>query len=205
MPGKLNINYVLYTAFRLSPFIIVCFFALSSILNQDLKGVIFLAGLLFACFFAILISSGLTGKAWFNGPPVADGSDSTNAAICNTLSLSDSGRVSSIPLGMVVFSFTFFYLVDIIAKYDLAKQNVPTLVIFPIIIIAEAVWNRQYQCATFIQLIFALGVGSLCGFGWAQIIRKTGAVQLQYFNGISNTQTCSRPSKQKFKCKINTK
>jgi hypothetical protein len=93
-------------------------------------------------------------------------------------------------------------LVDIIAKYNLAMQNVPTLILFPVLIIAEAFWNRKYQCFTMIQIIVALGIGSLCGFIWAQIIRSTGAVQLQYFNGINNGEVCSRPSKQKFKCTI---
>lgn len=194
MSGKLNLNYILYTAFRLSPFIVVSFFTLSSVLNQDLKGVVYLAGLLFSCFFAVVISSTMRFPIIVN--------TEENTQVCNTLSLTDDGRLSKIPLGMVVFSFTFFYLVDIIAKYNLAVQNIPTLVLFPILIVAEAFWNRIYYCATIPQLIIALGVGSLCGFGWAQLIRKTGAVQLQYFNGINNGEVCSRPSKQKFKCTI---
>ncbi len=194
MSGKLNISYIFYTAFRLSPFIVVSFFTLSSVLNQDLKGVVYLAGLLFACFFTIIIGSALPFP---NIPTTPE-----NETICNTLALTDSGSLSKLPLGMVVFSFTFFYLVDIIAKYNLAIQNIPTLILFPVMIIAEAFWNRMYYCATLVQLISAFGIGSLCGFGWAQIIRKTGAVQLQYFNGINNGAVCSRPSKQKFKCTL---
>ena len=194
MSEKLNLNYILYTAFRLSPFIVVSFFTLSSVLNQDLKGVVYLAGLLFASFFAVIISAALKFPAIISTPE--------NDAVCNSLTLTDTGRLSKIPLGMVVFSFTFFYLVDIIAKYNLVMQNIPTLILFPALIIAETFWNRKYQCATFIQLGLALAIGSLCGFGWAQIIRKTGAVQLQYFNGINNGAVCSRPSKQKFKCTI---
>jgi hypothetical protein len=194
MSGKLNLKYILYTAFRLSPFIVVSFFTLSSVLNQDLKGVVYLAGLLFACFFSIIFSSTLSFPEIIN--------TDENNQVCNTLALTDSGRLSKIPLGMVVFSFTFFYLVDIIAKYNLAIQNIPTLVLFPILIIAEAHWNRVYHCATIVQLIWALGIGSVCGFAWAQIIRSTGAIQLQYFNGINNGSVCSRPSKQKFKCSL---
>jgi hypothetical protein len=194
MSEKLNIHYILYTAFRLSPFIIVSFFTLSSVLNQDLKGVVYLAGLLFASFFAVIFSS-VGGFATIENTP-------ENTAVCNSLTLTDSGRLSKIPLGMVVISFTFFYLVDIIAKYNLAIQNIPTLILFPILIIAEAFWNRKYTCATFIQLGVALAIGSCGGVIWAQIIRSTGAVQLQYFNGINNGEVCSRPSKQKFKCTI---
>jgi hypothetical protein len=195
MSEKLNLNYILYTAFRLSPFIIVSFFTLSSVLNQDLKGVIYLAGLLFASFFAVIISAALKFPAIVSTPE--------NDAVCSTLTLTDTGRLSKIPLGMVAFAYTFFYLVDIIVKYNLTMQNIPTLILFPALIITEAIWNRKYQCATFNQIGLALAIGSLCGFGWARIIRSSGAVQLQYFNGINNGLSCSRPSKQKFKCTIN--
>uniref|UniRef100_A0A6C0K2J3 Uncharacterized protein n=1 Tax=viral metagenome TaxID=1070528 RepID=A0A6C0K2J3_9ZZZZ len=195
MPEKLNIHYILYTAFRLSPFIIVSFFTLSSILNQDLKGVIYLAGLLFTSFFAVILGS------IFKLPDIVGTEE--NIAVCNSLTLTDSGALSKIPLGMVVFSYTFFYLVDIIAEYNLAMQNIPTLVLFPVLIITEAIWNYTNHCTNFARLFSAFAIGSLCGFIWARIIRSTGAVQLQYFNGINNAQTCSRPSKQKFKCTIN--
>uniref|UniRef100_A0A6C0KL06 Uncharacterized protein n=1 Tax=viral metagenome TaxID=1070528 RepID=A0A6C0KL06_9ZZZZ len=188
----LNFNFILYTAFRLAPFILVSFFSLSSILNQDLKGLIYLAGLLFASFLAIMIGNMDVFKK--------DVDTTDNDLICNVLTLTESGRLSNIPLSMVVFAYTFFYLVDIIAHYKLANQNIPTLIIFPLLIIGEFIWNRAYGCASLSAIIAAFGVGSLMGWAWSAMIRSTGVVQLQYFNGISNAAVCSRPSKQKFKC-----
>uniref|UniRef100_A0A6C0HHE9 Uncharacterized protein n=1 Tax=viral metagenome TaxID=1070528 RepID=A0A6C0HHE9_9ZZZZ len=196
MGDTLNVYFILYTAFRLAPFIVVSFFTLSSVLNQDLKGVIYLAGLLFATFFSIIIAPFTKYFPAINQTP-------ENEAICNSLTLSKTGKFSEIPLGMVVFTYTFFYLVDIISNYDLVSQNVPTFIIFPVLIIAEAVWNLSKECTTFGHLFTAFAIGSLWGFLWARIIRSTGSVQLQYFNGINNGQVCSRPSKQKFKCTIN--
>ena len=37
---ELNIATIIYLFFRLAPFIIVCFFSLQSIFNQDLKGLV---------------------------------------------------------------------------------------------------------------------------------------------------------------------
>ena len=54
-----NIINILYMFFRLAPFIIVSYFTLQSIFNQDLKGVIYLIGLLVNLFpfdFGLLIS-----------------------------------------------------------------------------------------------------------------------------------------------------
>jgi hypothetical protein len=191
--GSLNINFILYTAFRLAPFILVSFFSLSSILNQDLKGIIYLAGLLFATFFAIMIGN----TSYFRN---MEQMKPENELICNVLTLTDTGRLSNVPLSMVVFAYTFFYLVDIIAHYKLAEQNIPTLIIFPLLIIGEFMWNRMYSCVSLPGIVAAFGVGSLMGWAWSAIIRSTGVVQLQYFNGISNAAVCSRPSKQKFKC-----
>jgi hypothetical protein len=201
MSGKLSFNFILYTAFRLAPFIVVSFFTLSSVLNQDLKGVIYLAGLLFATFFSIISGSFILFPETIKSATPAN--DQVNEMICNSLTLSDNGRLSKIPLGMVVFTYTFFYLVDTISTYDLVSQNIPTFIIFPAIIVAEAIWNKIYNCVTIFQLFAAFAIGSLWGFIWARIIRSSGAVKLQYFNGINNGQVCNRPSKQMFRCTLN--
>ena len=48
--------------FRLAPFIIISYFTLQSVLNQDLKGIIYLIGLIVVAAITILISNilGLT-------------------------------------------------------------------------------------------------------------------------------------------------
>jgi hypothetical protein len=189
----ININFILYTAFRLAPFILVSFFSLSSLLNQDLKGIIYLAGLLIACFVAVLVSNQLPQH------------NIDNKLVCNVLTLTENGRISTnVPLSMTVFCYTFFYLVYIIANYKLANQNVPTLIVFPLLIIGEYVWNLNYGCAGNTGLLAAFGIGSAIGVGWSAIIDSTKASELQYFNGISNNSICSRPSKQLFRCKKST-
>jgi hypothetical protein len=189
----ININFILYTAFRLAPFILVSFFSLSSLLNQDLKGIIYLAGLLIACFVAVLVSNQLPQH------------NIDNKLVCNVLTLTENGRISTnVPLSMTVFCYTFFYLVYIIANYKLANQNVPTLIVFPLLIIGEYVWNLNYGCAGNTGLLAAFGIGSAIGVGWSAIIDSTKASELQYFNGISNNSICSSPSKQFFRCKKST-
>jgi hypothetical protein len=191
MAGAMNLTYILYTAFRLAPFILVSFFTLSSVLNQDLKGIIYLAGLLFACFISVMLNS-FSIFAYEIPEDVQP--------VCNALTLSDTGRVSNIPLSMVAIAYTFGYLLFVIIKHNLANRNISTLVIFPTMIIAEGIWNTLYKCCSPFALIAALIIGMGWGAAWAAIINTTGSVKLQYFNGISNPQVCSRPSKQKFKC-----
>jgi hypothetical protein len=190
----INLNFILYTAFRLAPFILVSFFSLSSLLNQDLKGIIYLAGLLIACFIAVLAGNQLPAHTI----------DEKNTLVCNVLTLTENGRISNVPLSMTVFCYTFFYLVYIIGKYKLANQNIPTLIVFPLLIIGEYVWNMNYGCSGNTGLLVAFGIGSVVGTIWSAIIDSTKMTELQYFNGISNAAVCSRPSKQIFKCKKTT-
>ena len=56
----LNIITITYLFLRLAPFVLVCFFSLSSLLNQDFKGLIYLIGLIFGCFITIIFGNVLT-------------------------------------------------------------------------------------------------------------------------------------------------
>lgn len=53
----LNFVSIVYLFYRLAPFIIVCFFTLNSLINQDLRGLMYLCGLLLLVT-AVFISSG---------------------------------------------------------------------------------------------------------------------------------------------------
>ena len=64
---ELNIITLLYLFFRLAPFVIVSFFALSSLFNQDIKGLIYLVGLLLACFLTVLIGNSLNEEYTIGG------------------------------------------------------------------------------------------------------------------------------------------
>ena len=190
MAAELNLTNIFYTAYRLSPFILVSFFTLSSILNQDIKGIIYLAGLLIACFFSVIVSKS----------DVFD-SDVTPPTICNTLNLTNGVPFSRLPLSMTIFTYTFGYLLYIIGLYGLAKDNITTIILFSLLIISEWTWNIFFTCSSHIRLIGAFLVGSIIGVSWSAIIASTKQVNLQYFNGISNKEVCSLNKNVKFRCK----
>ena len=84
----------------------------------------------------------------------------------------------------------------------MALQNIPTLVIFPILILSDGIWNVKKECAVPISIIASFTVGGLVGIGWSAFIDSTKLTKLQYFNGLSNKETCSVSSKQRFKCTV---
>ena len=188
---EMNLASIFYLFFRLSPFILVCFFTLGSILNSELKGFVYLVGLCFACFVTFMI----------NGALGEDSNDTNKSLLCNSFSVNNIYSTKT-PASLVILSYTLFYLVYPIAKHDLAIYNVPTLVLFPLLILADIWWNISTGCYTPLQCIVAVIVGSGAGILWSFIIWKSKVKEFQYYNIGSASEICSKPTAQTFKCAV---
>ena len=198
--NDLNLISILYISFRLAPFITVSFFSLSSLFNQDLKGLIYLVGLLLATFIAIIFGNSFS---IFERPSLMeDGLYQNVSHVCNLMTLSKSGPMSNLPLSQIVFEYTFGYLFYVIFKYNLIMQNIPVLIIFPVLIITDWFWHASNSCASYLPLFVSTILGGALGVGWAYVIDSTGATKLQYYNLLSSKESCSVPSQQSFSCKI---
>ena len=193
---ELNIISIFYLFFRLAPFIITAYFALQSIFNQDLKGLIFLVGLLITAFLTIFIGNVLpqSEKDQINLSTYAQ-------AICNQLTLGATGPISRLPLSQTVYGYTLAYLSYFIGTNNLVSQNIPTFIMFPILIIGDIFWSSSNGCSTNIMLITSLIIGGIIGTLWAMIIEGTKVPGLAYFSGISNKDVCSRPTKSLYRCR----
>lgn len=190
---RLNIASIVYFFFRLSPFIVVSYFLLQSFFNQDLKGIIYLVGLILTCVVSILVGS----LPIF----VMDDKNIPKNPICNAIQFNEDGKISNLPFGMIVLTYTATYLGYVMMKYNLVSINVPALIIFPLLIVFELFWNLTNKCSRFINIAFAMFIGGFLGYFWAFIIDTIGNKNLQFFNGLSNAEVCSRPSKVIYKCR----
>ena len=164
----MNIVSLIYLFFRLAPFIIVSYFTLQSVFNQDLKGVIYLVGLLIASVVTILVGNVLprTGNSETGSTPLT-------TAKCHMLTLNESGPISKLPLSQTVFGYTLAYLSYFIGVNNLQTQNIATFIIFPIIVIADFIWSTSNNCASPEMLLTALIVGGLIGVAWAMMACKS--------------------------------
>jgi len=196
---ELNVFTITYLFLRLSPFIIVCFFSLASLFNQDFKGLIYLLGLIMSCFITITVGSPIS-KALNGMLNLTHGEE----PICKSLITLGNTSISQLPLSQNIFGFTFFYLFYLFGmkKHTYIYQNIPTLIFFPLIIIFDMYWNLTNNCFTYIDIILSLGIGIAFGLGWAALIDRTKMTNLQYFNRISGNAECSRPAKSTFKCNV---
>lgn len=215
---NVNISNILYIAFRLAPFIIVCFFTLESFLNWNIKGVVYLCGLLVACVVTVFASN-----AFGNGSTPDSDVDNN---ICNSISLGQGGSLlSKLPLSTAVFSYTFFYLFTFIfnlarqssysAKKPIGKnnafnkkgvlqnilvQNLPTLILFPLLLVIDAIWNMMNGCSPWYNILVSTAISGAIGVAWASVIASTGNPGLMYLSS-SMGDVCSKPTETMFRCR----
>ena len=189
---KIDIVSIIYLIIRISPLLVVSHFVLQSILNTDSKGLVYLIGLVFTCLFAITIGAVIS----------TDAVNSVNDIDCKSMEFGDYPGVS---LSQVTLGFTYGYLMYIILYYagkgqTYANMNMPTIVLFPLLIIGNGIWYKIRGCNFISILALSLIIGLIGGATWAYALKVAGYKHLALFNGISNQAICSKPSRTKFKC-----
>jgi hypothetical protein len=204
---------LLYLAFRLAPFIIVSSFVLQSILNWDVRGIIYLLGLMIACGCTLLINRFHKSNGVTLNPK------------CGIISLGEEtgATISNYPLSMTTYGFTFFYLFYFILNMakrgttdglgnlqqgdvlTAIKYNLPTMIVFPLLIALEFIWILMNACSQNWLYIFAsLCVGGIIGLLWGYIVVSIDP-NLQIVTSSSGVQVCSRPSKTYYQCRVANK
>lgn len=221
---KQNISNILYLAFRLAPFILVSFFTLQSIINWDLKGMIYLVGL--------ILASSIT--AFFGkNKPFGLGAVGNNLSMrelpnpaCNLITLGDNGDVlSTLPLSISVYSYTLFYLLVFMLNLanttndkgilntksvnqskinEIMVQNLPVLIIFPLLIVCESIWIISNRCLFEVKPLISIACAAILGGGvgvlWALFVTYLNKPELQYINK-GGLEVCNRPSKMVYRCR----
>ena len=193
---------VLYAGFRQAPFILICFFVISSMLSTDIRGVIFLGLLLVNCMVTLAFGAALNT---FIPNFAFDDTLPEKVATCNATSLGDGERISAIPLNINIISFTFAYLLDILGNENKVDANVPTIVFFTLLLFAMIVWEIVNTCVSIPKIILAIIFGGSLGVGFseAMLVWSKNFPGLQFFSSITNEDVCKRVSDEVFECDVN--
>jgi hypothetical protein len=199
---QVNIINIIYLFFRLAPFIIVSYFTLQSIFNQDLKGVVYLVGLLVATVITVLIGNILPTQELNT-----IGVDSKyKKAKCNYLSIGSNDQpLSKLPLSQTVLGYTLGYLSYFIAVNNMETQNISTFVLLSLLIVADMYWTSINACSVGSFILTALAIGGIVGAFWGIIIDSTNVASFKYYSGVSNQDVCSKPSKSLYRCRAISK
>jgi len=198
---QVNLINILYLCFRLAPFIIVSYFALQSMFNQELRGVIYLVGLLAATVITILIGNILPSQEMDMSID-----SSYKKAKCNYLTIGAGDQpLSKLPLSQTVFGYTLGYLSYFITVNDLQKQNITTFVFFTVLILADMYWSTSNGCSVGSMLFASVIIGLIVGAFWGLIIDITNVSSFKYYSGVSSQDVCSKPSKSLYRCRAVSK
>ena len=171
----------------IGPYILIGFFILLSIFNQNLKGVAYLVGMC-VLFSLVSIFSGLFETLL---------DDSNNKCGGYGLFSSDIG----LPYGTFVYVFSFFYLLMPMITNGII--NMPLLVSLFLMTVLDALVNWKEKCTNLYFIIISTVIASIFGTLWSVLIYSIKPELAYHTDYIStNKLACSLPSKQKFKCVV---
>jgi len=184
---------LLYIGFRLTPFILISFFVISSLISSDVRGLIFLALLLANLFITHMFGELLTLVI----DPIEIADD--RIAMCNSISIGNIGRFSKMPLNINILTFTYTYLVCLAVLNNKVFIIIPAIVVFSLLLLAMIGWEVTYSCVSIPYIVASMAVAIGLGIGFAELMDKHFK-DFIFFGSVSTTEVCKRNSDDVFEC-----
>tara|TARA_B100000965_G_scaffold111546_1_gene92097 strand:+ start:703 stop:1302 length:600 start_codon:yes stop_codon:yes gene_type:complete len=194
MAMRLSLNNILKFTGYITPFLLTFYLIMTSVINNDVKALIYLAGILITLFLNKSIFVNL-----FKSPVLPDAAESCNLFSSGvTVTQYNSPAFNSVFMG-----FTMIYL--ILPMINLGSPNVSVILFLVLLFLLDAITKLTDKCTTISGVVLGLLIGGLFGAIWFTLLDSLGYKDLLYFSETtSRGAVCSRPSKQQFKCKVKT-
>ena len=191
MAMQLSISNIFQLFSALSPILLCFFLVMISLFNQDIKGVVYLGGVLIASLINLLLMNTIKSKTSPN-----------MSANCNLIEFPfNLNEYNSPAFNNMFISFTFFYL--FMPMQYISKINFPVLIAIIFIFCIDTITKLINQCINISGALLGTLIGSLLGISWFIIFYSTDNKDLLFFNSeASNNVVCSRPKQQTFKCSV---
>jgi hypothetical protein len=191
MAIQITLSNLLQLTSTLSPVLITFFLVMLSLFNLNLKGLMYLSGVMLATFLNYML-----GFAWGGEEKVVP------PAMCNLLEGPWTHHTDPSPSSLYL-AFTIVYL--FMPMYINSQMNLYLLTTLLVILGIDIITKIQNSCTSTMGAILGMVLGGAMGLVWYAIFKSSGYDKLLYFEEFqSNKPYCSKPSKQKFKCR-NTK
>jgi len=174
-----------------APLFLGTFLILISVFNQNIKGMIYLGGVLIASVINLGIMFAIGSEPLDN-----------QGAICNLIDFPLIPTQYNVPnYNSMFISFTLMYLLlPMLANNQVNMWIIGTIVsIFAV----DAFVKLQYSCTVPRGIVFGGIIGSALGAAWYFTMALTDHKSLLFFSDLtSNNVVCSRPKNQTFKCSV---
>ena len=172
----------------ISPFLLVLVFVFISIINSNLKGLIYLLGVIFLFVIVALFQNVLR-------VPLSDKA----SAFCQLFAV--PYPIFTVPsFNSAIFLFTIVYL--FVPMMINRIMNFPLLFVILVLFVIDCSMKTANYCTTPTGIILGAFIGIIWGLFWYFLIQGQNNELLYYDDLLSNKVACSRPSQQKFKCSV---
>jgi hypothetical protein len=176
----------------LAPFLLGFFLVMASVFAQNIKGIVYIGGVLIASLLNMPIMS-LVGSHIDPDAPL-------KCQMFDTTSMLVSGYNAPSPSTLFV-AFTAAYL--ILPMIFNGHMNYAILATLLVLLCLDMVTKVMSRCTTVAGAIMGAIVGFVFAAAWYAIFEAAGLSSLMYFNEInSNRVLCKKPSKSTFKCAV---
>ena len=190
MSIQLNFPNILELISLISPFLLGFFLVLSSLFNQNLKGFVYLAGILIAVVINIFLMNQIAS-------PKIEG----RALSCDFIGLPFMEQFNSPAPSSLFIAFTIAYLVLPMTYNN--QMNYVILAALLSLLAIDGITKVNKKCTTTGGTVLGTLVGLVLGATWYTLFHMSGYDSLLYFDELqSNRVVCSRPAKQSFKCSV---
>jgi len=174
----------------ISPTLLVFFLFMSSLFNQNLKGLVFISGVLICSILNIMFMNLIGSER-----------DENESFSCSVFDIPGVSKFNSPYPSTLIIAFTIAYLV-LPMKYN-NQMNYAVLAFLLILLGIDFLTKVQNKCTTYAGSALGGLVGFLFGAIWYILFHAMGFDSLLYFDELkSDNVICSRPTKQTFKCSV---
>jgi hypothetical protein len=191
MAMQLNFSNIFKFMSLISPFLIIFFLVTISIFNQDIKGIIYLSGILISVFVNVLLMNMIKS-------PVSE----TRSTSCELFDLPFGISSYDVPYSnSVILAFTMAYLIIPMIEQNNVNYSLFGFIFFMYLV--DGYTKVIDMCTKPIGVFLGGLIGLLLGTGWYYLI-KSGNRSLVYFDELTSNDDvkCSKPSKQRFVCNV---
>jgi hypothetical protein len=190
MAIALTLSNILQFVSFIAPTLLVFFMFLSSLFNQNLKGLVYIAGVLITSFGNVILMN-----------IVGSERNEEEAFSCSMFDIPFVSKFNSPYPTTLIIAFTIAYLV-MPMQYN-NNMNYSVLAFLLCLLVLDIITKVQNKCTTYSGTILGALVGSLAGLIWYALFNVFGYQSLLYFDELrSDNVMCSKPTKQTFKCHV---
>jgi len=192
MAIELTLSNIFQFIAALAPLILGFFMIMISVFNQDIKGIIYLAGILISTVVNVVLLNMVKSER----------KPDENSDSCDLIHLPFNLSEYNIPsLNSVLLTFTFVYLIMPMIASN--QMNYALIIFLSGMIIIDAISKIMNKCTNIAGILIGCLLGGIMGILWYTIFKAAGLNSLLYFNASDSDKLyCSRPKNQTFKCAV---